>query len=68
MEAFPETVKTQPELRGHHLAQAGLAEKTIEYLRKAGVTHHWTLSQSRIGAIEQNKTRLKRRVRRYNNL
>src|SRR5262249_20446157 len=36
MEAFPETVETQPELMAHHLAQAGLAERAIEYLQKAG--------------------------------
>jgi predicted ATPase len=29
-------VETQPELMGYHLAQAGLSEKAIEYLRKAG--------------------------------
>jgi predicted ATPase/DNA-binding response OmpR family regulator/class 3 adenylate cyclase len=36
MAEFPETVETQPELMGYHLAQAGLNEKAIEYLRKAG--------------------------------
>jgi predicted ATPase len=36
MEGFPETVETQPELIAYHLAQAGLTEKAIEYLRKAG--------------------------------
>jgi predicted ATPase/class 3 adenylate cyclase len=36
MEEFPETLETQPELTAHHLAQAGLSEKAIEYLRKAG--------------------------------
>ena len=36
IEAFPELVKTQLELVAHHLVQAGLAEKAIEYLRKAG--------------------------------
>jgi predicted ATPase len=35
MESFPETVETQPELIAHHLAQAGLTEKAIEYFRKA---------------------------------
>jgi class 3 adenylate cyclase/DNA-binding response OmpR family regulator/predicted ATPase len=35
-ESFPETVETQPELMAHHLAQAGLTERAIEYLRKAG--------------------------------
>ena len=33
---FPETIETQPELMAHHLAQAGLTEKAIEYLRRAG--------------------------------
>jgi predicted ATPase len=33
---FPETVEAQPELMAYHLAQAGLTEKAIEYLRKAG--------------------------------
>jgi predicted ATPase len=36
METFPETVETQPELLGHHLAQAGRTEGAIEYLQKAG--------------------------------
>jgi class 3 adenylate cyclase/DNA-binding response OmpR family regulator len=36
MARFPETVETQPELMAYHLAQAGLAEKAIEFLRKAG--------------------------------
>jgi predicted ATPase len=33
---FPEIVETQPELIAHHLEQAGLTERAIEYLRKAG--------------------------------
>jgi class 3 adenylate cyclase/DNA-binding response OmpR family regulator/predicted ATPase len=33
LEEFPETV---PELMAHHLSQAGLTEKAIEYFRKAG--------------------------------
>jgi class 3 adenylate cyclase/DNA-binding response OmpR family regulator len=36
MAGSPETVDTQPELMAYHLAQAGLTEKAIEYLRKAG--------------------------------
>jgi predicted ATPase len=36
MTAFRDTVETQPELIAYHLAQAGLTEKAIEYLRKAG--------------------------------
>jgi DNA-binding response OmpR family regulator/class 3 adenylate cyclase/predicted ATPase len=35
-EGFPETVETQPELLAHHLVQAGLTERAISYLRKAG--------------------------------
>jgi len=33
---FPEMVETRPELIAHHFAQAGLPERAIEYLRKAG--------------------------------
>ena len=33
---FPETVEMQPDLIAHHFAQAGLTEKAIKYLRKAG--------------------------------
>jgi predicted ATPase/class 3 adenylate cyclase/DNA-binding response OmpR family regulator len=33
---FRDAVETQPELMAYHLAQAGLTEKAIEYLRKAG--------------------------------
>ena len=36
VEGFPETVEMQPDLIAHHFAQAGLTEKAIEYLRKAG--------------------------------
>jgi DNA-binding response OmpR family regulator/class 3 adenylate cyclase/predicted ATPase len=35
-EGFPDIVETQPELLAHHLAQAGLTERAIDYLRKAG--------------------------------
>jgi DNA-binding response OmpR family regulator/class 3 adenylate cyclase/predicted ATPase len=35
-EGFPDIVETQPELLAHHLAQAGLTERAINYLRKAG--------------------------------
>jgi DNA-binding response OmpR family regulator/class 3 adenylate cyclase/predicted ATPase len=35
-EGFPETVETQPELLAHHLIQAGLTERAMNYLRKAG--------------------------------
>jgi DNA-binding response OmpR family regulator/class 3 adenylate cyclase/predicted ATPase len=33
---FPEIIQTQPELVGHHFALAGLNERGINYLRKAG--------------------------------
>jgi DNA-binding response OmpR family regulator/class 3 adenylate cyclase/predicted ATPase len=36
IEGFPEIVETQPELIAHHLVQAGLTERAIDYLRKAG--------------------------------
>jgi predicted ATPase/class 3 adenylate cyclase len=35
-QGFPETVETQPELLAHHLIQAGLTERAISYLRRAG--------------------------------
>lgn len=35
-ERFPENIDTQPELLGHHFTKAGLVEKTIHYLQKAG--------------------------------
>jgi class 3 adenylate cyclase/predicted ATPase len=35
-EHFPETIEAHPELMGHHLAEAGLAKRAIEYLQKAG--------------------------------
>jgi class 3 adenylate cyclase/DNA-binding response OmpR family regulator/predicted ATPase len=33
---FPETIEMQPELMAYHLSQAGLPERAIEYLEKAG--------------------------------
>ena len=36
IEGFPDTVEMQPELVAHHFAQAGLTERAIEYLQKAG--------------------------------
>ena len=33
---FALTVETQPELLAHHLAEAGFAERAIDYLRRAG--------------------------------
>src|SRR6202008_3054214 len=33
---FPQTVQTQPELMAHHLEQAGLLERAIDFLLKAG--------------------------------
>ena len=35
-EQFPQTVQTQPELMAHHLEQAGLIERAIHFLLKAG--------------------------------
>jgi class 3 adenylate cyclase/predicted ATPase len=35
-EHFADAVETQPELMAHHLVQAGLARRAIDYLRKAG--------------------------------
>jgi predicted ATPase len=36
MGGVPETVETQPELIAHHLTEAGLTERAVGYLRKAG--------------------------------
>jgi class 3 adenylate cyclase/DNA-binding response OmpR family regulator/predicted ATPase len=36
MARFPETIEMQPELMAHHLSQAGLTGRAIEYLGKAG--------------------------------
>jgi class 3 adenylate cyclase/predicted ATPase len=35
-ERFPETVATEPEILAHHLSQAGMQVKAVEYWRKAG--------------------------------
>ena len=35
-EHFPEIIESHPELMAHHLAEAGLTERAIEYLQKAG--------------------------------
>ena len=35
-EYFPETIANEPEVLAHHLSQAGLHEKAVEYWRKAG--------------------------------
>jgi predicted ATPase len=34
--SFPHIIESQPELLAHHLEQAGLIERAINYLRKAG--------------------------------
>jgi predicted ATPase len=34
--AFPFTVETEPQLLAHHLAEAGIAERAVDYLGKAG--------------------------------
>ena len=33
---FPDTIETRPELLAHHLAEAGLIPRAVDYLRKAG--------------------------------
>jgi len=33
---FPNTIETRPELLAHHLAEAGLIPRAVDYLRKAG--------------------------------
>lgn len=33
---FPDMIETRPELLAHHLAQAGLIPRAVEYLREAG--------------------------------
>jgi class 3 adenylate cyclase/predicted ATPase len=35
-EQFPQTAETQPELLGHHYAEAGLAEQAVAYFQRAG--------------------------------
>jgi DNA-binding response OmpR family regulator/class 3 adenylate cyclase/predicted ATPase len=35
-EGFPEIAQTQPELIAHHFEQAGLTERAVDYLRRAG--------------------------------
>jgi predicted ATPase len=35
-EHFPEIIESHPQLMAHHLAEAGLPERAIEYLKKAG--------------------------------
>lgn len=36
-EHFPESAETEPELLGHHYAEAGLKEQAVAYLQRAGV-------------------------------
>jgi predicted ATPase len=33
---FPNTIETRPELLAHHLSEAGLILRAVDYLRKAG--------------------------------
>ncbi|MEY9155748.1 AAA family ATPase [Bradyrhizobium japonicum] len=36
-EHFPESAETEPEVLGHHYAEAGLTEQAVAYLQRAGV-------------------------------
>ncbi|MBV9117944.1 MAG: hypothetical protein JOY63_11355 [Acetobacteraceae bacterium] len=49
-ERFPETADTQPELLAHHLTQAGLIERAIEYWRLAGLRSLARSAHSEAGA------------------
>jgi predicted ATPase len=55
-EQFPEIVEAHPELMAHHLAAAGLPERAIEYLKKAG--EHAILRSANIEAISHLKRAL----------
>ena len=68
MTEFSDTVETQPELMAYHLAQAGLTEKAIEYLRKAGhraiehsanaeATAHLTRALGLVQSVPENAER-----------
>jgi predicted ATPase len=73
IDQFPDTVEAQPELIAHHLTRAGLAERAIGYLRKAGqhaiersanaeaighLTHALGLLESYSDSPERNHTAL----------
>jgi predicted ATPase/class 3 adenylate cyclase len=55
-EHFPETVESHPGLMAHHLAEAGLPERAIEYLKKAG--EHAILRSANVEAISHLKRAL----------
>jgi predicted ATPase len=50
---FPEEVEAQPELIVYHLAQAGLNEKAIEFLRKAGQAIECSANAEAIGRLKR---------------
>jgi DNA-binding response OmpR family regulator/class 3 adenylate cyclase/predicted ATPase len=52
-EGFPEMVESQPELLAHHLIQAGLSMRAINYLRKAG---QWAIERSANSAAVRHLT------------
>ncbi len=56
-EHFPEIIESHPELMAHHLAEAGLPERAIEYLKKAG--EHAILRSANDEAISHLKRALK---------
>jgi class 3 adenylate cyclase/DNA-binding response OmpR family regulator len=53
MTEFPEEVEAQPELIVYHLAQAGLNEKAIEFLRKAGQAIERSANAEAIGRLKR---------------
>src|SRR5215831_12250014 len=74
-QGFPEAVETQPELMAHHLAQAGLTERAIEYFRKAArhaiersanaeaIGHRTRASGARIGGDARSSNDRRSRLR-----
>jgi predicted ATPase/class 3 adenylate cyclase len=55
-EHFPDIIESHPELMAHHLAEAGLPERAIEYLKKAG--EHAILRSANVEAISHLKRAL----------
>ena len=53
MTEFPEEVEAQPELIVYHLARAGLNEKAIEFLRKAGQAIERSANAEAIGRLKR---------------
>ncbi|MFL5245209.1 MAG: AAA family ATPase [Gemmataceae bacterium] len=65
---FPQTVKTQPELLGHHFTEAGLTQNAVGYWLKAGqrsrersafceAIGHLTKGLALLGALDESRTR-----------